>query len=371
MHAGSFRIFKFITMADVATLPGIDEQSVELLEAVGFRHLDALARAGVDALAQELEKANAMLKLRQETPGADLVRAWVEEACRITGREPISEEVPCVEWINHEQTSEVAHLLTVAPVAIPAPSRSLMEHQVAVSDIPEAILLNRHVGPLDARTSAIRPRRRERDSRPVRPVSSGSVRFAESSAKLPPKLQIDTTRMRSTENPDDHSIPIPEALPSNPDDRLHLLKTARPETNQGRNPSSRFYIRGVLHTEPVSMYLGALSTLPVCVLLPLAMVSAMLLLASEQAPAAFGWVPSWLIVFPLALPLAALAWLILALGKRCRVCRQKLFVHTPHLKSPKAHRIPGLGYVVPLCLHLLLFSWFRCSNCGTSIRLKE
>jgi hypothetical protein len=358
-------------MADVAKLPGIDEESLELLEAVGFRHLDALARAGADALLQELEKANAMLKLRQETPGSDLVRGWIEEACRITGHEPISEEAPPVDWVNHEQVPEVAHFLMAAPIAIPAPSRSLMEHQVAVADIPEAILLNRHVGPLDARTSAIRPRRRERNSRPVRPASSGSVRLAESSPKLPQKLQIDTTRIRSTENPDDHSIPVPEPLPSNPDDRLYLLKTARPETNVGKNPSSRFYIRGVLHTEPISMYLGALSTLPVCFLLPLAVLSAMLLLASVQAPAAFGWVPGWLIALPLALPLVALAWLILASGKRCRICRQKLFVHTPHRKSPRAHRIPGLGYVVPLCLHLLLFSWFRCSNCGTSIRLKE
>jgi hypothetical protein len=27
--------------------------------------------------------------------------------------------------------------------------------------------------------------------------------------------------------------------------------------------------------------------------------------------------------------------------------------------------------VVPLCLHLLLFSWFRCSSCGTPVRLKK
>ncbi|MBM3863687.1 MAG: DUF4332 domain-containing protein [Verrucomicrobia bacterium] len=355
-------------MADVATLPGIDEQAMELLEAVGYRQMETLARAGADVLTSELGNANAMLKLRDESPSVDLVRAWIDEACRVTGIEPVPDQGPQVDWINHEDTPEVEPFLLAAPFAIPAPSRCFMDHQVAVADVPVAVLLNRHAGPLNARTSAIRPRRRGNDARPV---TSGSVRLAEKSQKLPAKREIDTSRMRTTENPDDHSIPIPEPLPSNPDDHLHRLRTPRPDTNKGRNPGSRFYIRGVLHYEPLSVYLGALVTLPLLLALPLALLSTMLLLASEQVPASFGWVPGWLIVFPLALPVAALAWLILAFGKRCRICRQKWFVHTTHLKNPKAHRIPGLGYVVPLCLHLLLFSWFRCSNCGTSIRLKE
>ena len=40
-------------------------------------------------------------------------------------------------------------------------------------------------------------------------------------------------------------------------------------------------------------------------------------------------------------------------------------------KHIKAHRFPGMGYVVPLCFHMLTFGWFRCSSCGTPVRLKK
>jgi hypothetical protein len=30
-----------------------------------------------------------------------------------------------------------------------------------------------------------------------------------------------------------------------------------------------------------------------------------------------------------------------------------------------------LGYILPTSFQLLIFHWFRCMYCGTSIRLKE
>jgi hypothetical protein len=30
-----------------------------------------------------------------------------------------------------------------------------------------------------------------------------------------------------------------------------------------------------------------------------------------------------------------------------------------------------IGYIFPLCVHIILFRWFRCTHCGTPIRLKE
>ena len=101
------------------------------------------------------------------------------------------------------------------------------------------------------------------------------------------------------------------------------------------------------------------------------MVSALLLMLSRELPESFGWVPEWLLAFPIALPLVGLGYLIWGVSGKCRICTQKLFVHKGALKHVKAHRLPGMGFVVPLCIHLLLFSWFRCSSCGTPVRLKK
>ncbi len=112
-------------------------------------------------------------------------------------------------------------------------------------------------------------------------------------------------------------------------------------------------------------------TIAVMVLVPLSVISAALLFLSREIPATFGWVPSWLLVFPMVLPLAGIAYLIWGVTGSCRICGQKLFVHRAHLKNSRAHRVRGLGYILPLCFHLLVFRWFRCTHCGTPVRLKE
>ncbi|HEX7262157.1 MAG TPA: hypothetical protein VF258_10110, partial [Luteolibacter sp.] len=104
---------------------------------------------------------------------------------------------------------------------------------------------------------------------------------------------------------------------------------------------------------------------------PLAILSAGLLLLLSEMPAHFGWVPEWLLAFPLALPVLGIAYLIWGMHGSCRVCGQKLFVPRMCLKNSKAHQIRGLGHIVPVCLHILLFKWFRCTYCGTPIRLKK
>src|SRR5690606_5162637 len=103
----------------------------------------------------------------------------------------------------------------------------------------------------------------------------------------------------------------------------------------------RRYIRGVLHSNPASLVLGAIVTLALLVVLPLAIVSGLLLLLSQQMPESFEWVPSWLIVLPVCLPVLGLAYLIWGTRGSCRVCGQKLFMPKNCLKNSKAHRVPG------------------------------
>ena len=208
----------------------------------------------------------------------------------------------------------------------------------------------------------------EYDAAKANPGASHFVRISENTGQ---RLEIDTSRLRTTQDP----MPVPrrsakvKASPS--EDRLALIRAPRSETNKGRSPDSRRYIRGVLHSHPASIYTGAFVTLLVMLLTPLAVMSALLLLLSGEMPDRFGWVPGWLIVLPLVLPLVGICYLIWGLGGSCRVCGQGLFRHSAHLKNKRAHRIPGLGYVFPLCIQILLFHWFRCTHCGTPVRLKE
>jgi hypothetical protein len=267
--------------------------------------------------------------------------------------------------VAHELGADEVSLVAVAPVAIPLPARILMNHRLAVADIPAALLFSQCDGAVDVRTKRQLP-----ENRAVKPAAGAGhfIRIAESTGQ---RLEIDTSRLRTTSDP----LPLPQRTPkvkaSPAEDRIALLRAPRSETNKGRSPESRFYIRGVLHSHPVGIYAGAFVTLLVMLLTPLSVASAVLLLLSGEMPDRFSWVPGWLIVFPLALPLVGICYLIWGLGGSCRICGQGLFRHRPHLKNSRAHRVPGLGYIFPLCIHILLFHWFRCTHCGTPVRLKE
>ena len=186
-----------------------------------------------------------------------------------------------------------------------------------------------------------------------------------------PRVAFDISRIKSI---DVLAGPAPRKDSSQKesvDDRVALIRTPREATNKGRDPQSRRYIRGGLHSHPWSLKAGAIFTLLLMACLPVGIISAGLLLLSREVPAKFGWVPEWLLVFPLALPVLGICYMIWSLNGSCRICGQKLFVPKACLKNSKAHHIRGLGHIVPVCFHILLFKWFRCTYCGTPIRLKK
>lgn len=350
-------------MAELLSIPGIGKTSLELLEAAGFHNAEALAKVGVEDLARELERANSILKIVKRKIGHSVLEKWIVSARELVGvtDEPAG---PSLIPVDYEKTPQVAAMLAAAPFAIPLPARILMENQLGVSDIPAAILLNRYSGDLDVKVSESLPKNRQ----PKQAASAGYVQIADTGN---PRVEIDTSKMRSTENMGDPMPRVVAVKTSVSDDRVAVLRAPRVATNKGRDPKSRFYIRGVLHSHPVSIYFGALVTLVMMVMIPAAVISAGLLFASGEKPEQFGWVPKWLLAFPIALPVVGIAYLIWGLGGSCRICGQKLFAHRAHLKNSKAHHMRGLGYIVPLCFQILIFRWFRCTHCGTPVRLKE
>lgn len=349
-------------MTKLTQISGIGKTSRELLEAAGFTNVQSLAQAGADQLVSELERANGMLQIVKRMPSRIKMEQWILAARDLTG---LKEEalVKAKMPVNFEISPEVVRMLAAAPFAIPLPARFLMKQKLAVGDIPAAILLNRYCGDLDVRVEDRIPA-----SQPSRSATAANnIRLADTSGT---QMEIDTSRIKSTEILSGNA-PRKNTQAQGENERVALIRAPRVETNAGRDPQSRRYIRGVLHSHPFAIRIGAVTTLVMMAVLPAGVVSAGLLLLSTQLPARFGWVPEWLLVFPLALPVFGLIYGIWGTSASCRICGQKQFLPKVCLKNSKAHHIRGLGNIIPLCLHILLFQWFRCIYCGTPIRLKK
>jgi hypothetical protein len=348
-------------MSELLTIPGLDQPFLELLEAAGFHDFKDLAESDEEELALELERANRILKIAGSAPCQDTVAAWVRHAREQTG---VTEEEPVLVAVDYEKNAKVLVMLRSSPLAIPLPGNALKDKGLTVQDIPSGLLLNEYPGDLDTRVEKRIPMART-DGPSHAPYVQVSDKFGES------KLDIDVSRLKSMSDmgpglPRVHAAPPPEE-----EDRVGLIRAPKASTNEGRDANSRRFIRGILHSHPGGMYAGAILTLALMVIGPAAVAAAFLLLLSREMPETFGWVEAWWLAFPIALPVLALAWAVWGLSGKCRVCGQTLFLHRAHRKNAKAHYVPWLGYVLPLCVHILLFHWFRCSHCGTPVRLKK
>ncbi|MEI6176049.1 MAG: DUF4332 domain-containing protein [Verrucomicrobiota bacterium] len=351
-------------MASLDTIPRIGKPTLELLEAAGFQDVESLAKAGVDDLVKELVRANRILKIFKRPPTRKSVEKWILQACDIAGITRESADLSSMP-VNYELSEQVIPMITNAPFAIPLPARILMERQLGVADIPPAILLNRYSGDLDVRVEHRVP-----VSRSQKPPAafSGNVKTISKSIQ---RLEIDASKLKSTDEISSSPPTRPARPPVQENNRVALLRAPKESTNKGRNPQSRWYIRGVLHSHSGSIWFGAAVTLLLLAVIPASVVAATLLLLSGEIPDTFGWVPGWLLWIPVSLPVVGIFFLIFGSSGTCRVCGQKLFVYQPHTKNSKAHHVPGLGYIIPLCFQILIFRWFRCTHCGTPIRLKE
>ena len=129
-------------MTKLSSIPEICQASRELLEAAGFPDAEALAKAGVDQLGKELERANRILQIAKQTPDRVSVEGWISSARDLTGLTN-GRAVEVAMPVNHEILPEVAAMLENAPFAIPLSARLLVDRELSVADIPSALFLNR------------------------------------------------------------------------------------------------------------------------------------------------------------------------------------------------------------------------------------
>jgi hypothetical protein len=351
-------------MSELLAIPGLEPSSFELLEAVGYRDFSDLVHSDEALLSAELERANRMLQIAPEAPSAQAVAVWIAYAREVTGEHP-KKQVLRRRAVDHDGSPTADVAWSACPLAIPLPGDVLREGGLSPHDIPEGSLFRLPPGDMDIHSETRIPVNKSG-------AKDSHAGFLRVSDRLPhSKFDIDMSRLKSVADISRYQHRVPAARSSDEEDRVTLIRSPRKTTNEGVDPRSRRYIRGVLHSHPLSIYLGAALTVLLLGMIPAAVLSALLLLLSSEQPEQFFWVPPWLLWFPIALPLLAIAWAIVASSGQCRICGQKLFIRRAHRKHVKAHYLPSLGYVLPLCLHILLFRWFRCTHCGTPVRLKE
>lgn len=382
-------------MDDLKTALNLNDQVVRMLALADCVDVGSLATSDLVVLYKQLIDANKEFGIYKSMPTLVAVGKWIEKARVFQLQNAAAEHVealftppfgavaddvvdaagdekispPAVQdSVNFELDPDVIEMIAISPVALLLSGKVLAEAGVAVRDIPEAILLRSAKGDISMRVSATKREKPVESNYVVTPVGSGAhVNTISFGSK---REEVNTMRVRSTS---EFVVPgaklvIPE---KSKEDRVHLLRNVLPKTNQGVNPDSRRFVRGVLHTHPGQLWWGAVFTLAFQLFVPLGIISALALLMKDIKNPYLLWVPGWFLVFPCSVFVFGLLFLLISYGASCRICGQRCFVPRHCLKNKKAHHLPLFGYVFAAALHMVLFSWFRCTYCGTPVRLKE
>ena len=331
-------------VADLLDSQVISGDDAQLLGAVGVETLEALSQSEHENLLDEIENANSHLGLVEQLPNLDQLVIWINEA---RNRLDEAESTPVT------RLDEVVELIPISVVkAYPVSKESILKNKIEVGDVPvmdefleEKDLYVEEVRKIDSETSEIKATIREiSPNTPTRKISS----------KEDIRESISGTEKAEVE-------------PLERNKEFDLRKTATPEINAGRTLHSRAYIRGVLHPQPFRVKLGAFLSVLTLILIPLSLMAggALLLFKDDHE------LVIWSAAVPAVLVILALMYSMFARPVKCRVCGQPLFQAKSCRRNPQAHHIPFLGYILPTSFQLLIFHWFRCMYCGTSIRLKE
>ena len=299
-------------MHPLENIAGIGAETAALLEAAGVRRARQLMREDPVKLRRRLELVAWQRGVKTPLPEVEVLAAWVAAAAPLGETEPEADD----------------HAALPEAIVEPAPGAGWVPPNL----------------------------------RAAQELTAGEeVREKRGAAPLPEGWrQVDPQRFATIEDYNDGKLAIQAALTGE-------RREERLEVPAGKRELPRWVRRGVVHPRPVHTWLGAL----VSVVFRLGMVAAVgwliWLLTQVERP---GDYKTPVMVGAAILTVLGLLQLHYAMRARCRICSCPLFYSKNCLKNRKAHHIPGLGYVMSLALHLLIFGWFRCLYCGTAIRLR-
>lgn len=362
-------------MRSFSDIEGIDSSIEELLEAAGYLTPATFTAATPEYIHAELAKANEMLDIVEVTPSLEDVSRWVEAVGGVkksprASYRALGDQAAAVG--DDDDDGDGEDFVVVRPSAIPLSESFIEQNKVNVNSLPEA---GTEVPETRAATQAVIQRPE------VEPEQSATVSSSQSKTAVKPRSSSQDDRVRrrklETEWAKKGAIQRERVLsmeefrqkggnvaPLEGDNGQNVTKSVRRETNEGVDPESRKYIRGVLHTDPGKVRVGSYAILLVELLLILSFLPLPLIFVDKE-------VYLWAVFAPILVIPAGLIFLLVARGAACPVCRQKQYVPKACRKHVKSHHIPVVGKMASTAIHIILFKWFRCIFCGTSIRLKE
>lgn len=316
-------------------IENLGDIAAEFLVAAGVEAINALAMSDAATLRREMEGANAILNIDDVVPSVTEIEGWIGSARAIVDLE----EPGGVVRLEADVLEPEIRILD----AIPVHPQLLIEQNISVRD----------VAPMDVFLEEEFESPVEVAPRPNRQSQGAEVHKSVSIREVAPMV------LRRTDDGDDGN---PAVQPLEKNSVHDIRKTASPELNAGKKLHTRSYIRGVLHPQPMRVRFAAIISVVTLLLLPATFVAGGLMLAKHSV---------WLATIPAAFLIFGILYFLYARGLKCRVCGQSLFSPKACRRHIKGHRIPFLGYILPTSIHILLFHWFRCMYCGTSVRIKE
>jgi hypothetical protein len=350
-----------ITDQAISKIPGLGKFSIDLLGAVGIENSSQLAQADPDILHLDLTKANNVLVLRESSPSPKEVISWIERAREITGIEGSQFDS------DLDQLAEIEEML----VAIPVHGKRLAEQGIKTTDVPV----------METVVSGMKEKKILPRTPPITNPKRGFQPDADPAEKLVPLRRNVPERPRfSKKNP----LAIPEDVPKGPPaskrnsfaiseekPQIAPLVSKRKQDvrvsvskglNAGKKLHSRTFIRGVLNPHIWRMRISSFITLLMFVLMPASLTALGMVMKTKNL---------WWFAVPAVFLVIFFFYLTVASRMKCRVCGQPVFSPKSCRKHIKAHRSRMFGYIIPTSIHMILFHWFRCTYCGTSVRLRK
>jgi len=339
-------------------------EAIELFEAAGYMDVQTIFDHKISAIITELIKANKVLEIIDTEPNHAMVVQWLQPLEERFGK-VLDEDDPEFDSSILIEPKEILN----TPFAIPVSEKFINQYHIDLLELPSgsirflkqeqaiAFLSNHDAASVsynlvsDQTLSDLNDKTKNEKTEP----------FDEPRSTSEDSPVLDMSRilkMETFKKEGSHVTPIAQ------DEGINHTKTTSKETNEGVNPDSKFYVKGVLHKSASRFKSGCRWYIIVNLLIFLSFAITSLVLVDRDKY-------EWAVWAPLLGLLGIIIYFSAAQRSSCPICNQKQFAPKRCLKHKNAHKWPLFGYMLPTAVHALLFRWFRCIFCGTAVRLKK
>ena len=402
-------------MKRLKDIPNLSPEAIELLQSAGYLDVASLKKHTLEEITVETSKTNEILDIFPESPTDELLAVWLEPL-------GFKASQPDITQSTSKHVIAPQSLLS-ASFAIPISPKFAESNNITVENLPAGsvkfisegeALKHMSVEELEATPSSeSEPEKVQIQNKPIEllenttrvevsaPKTSSNDERADNlkRASESAKAELDAAEAKAKAKPQVHDQPHTDiedlfsdpVFSDNSEDIINksriidmetfrkagsrieplvsasahdLTRSTKQETNEGVDPSSRRFIKGVLHSRAgdfmVSTFFFLLS---IALFLSAFVLTPLLFLDKHEY-----W---WAAFAPLLMVVGIFVYFAFTRRAMCPICNQKQYAIKRCLKHRNAHHWGMLGYMLPTAIHVVLFKWFRCIFCGTSVRLKE